>query len=207
MKPYYEHAGITIYHGDCREVLPCVGRVPLILTDPPYGLGDRWTGGTWGAAPMYQDARRWDRLLESSLIHAVVAAGDDAILWGGNYYPMPPSRGLLAWVKRNSVRTMADFEIAWTTFDRPAKAYHSPVNPDGKRFHPTEKPLGLMKWCIRQAGAIASLLDPFSGGGTSLVAAKELGLRAIGIEIEERYCEIAARRLAQETLFGLEASP
>lgn len=95
---------------------------------------------------------------------------------------------------------MGDFELAWTTLDRPPKAYHAGVNPDGRREHPTQKPLGLMRWCLTTAGGSGTVLDPFMGSGTTLRAALDLGRRAIGIEIEERYCEIAARRLDQMVL-------
>lgn len=201
-EPYYQDAAVTIYRGDCSAILPALDRAALLLTDPPYGLGDRWSGGTWGANPMYADARRWDRAIDSALLDLLLRAGETVMIWGGNYYALPPSRGFLAWVKDNAVPTMADLEFAWTNLDRPAKAYRSPVNPDGKRFHPTEKPLGLMQWCIRQApGDTRGLvLDPFMGGGTTLRAAKDFGRPAIGIEIEERYCEIAAKRMEQEVL-------
>ena len=92
---------------------------------------------------------------------------------------------------------MSDHELAWTSFDRPSKAYTRPCNGWG-RFHPTEKPLDLMEWCL--SFAPGSILDPFMGSGTTLVAAKQLHRKAIGIEIEEKYCEIAVRRLAQEVL-------
>lgn len=152
---------------------------------------------------MYVDARRWDVAIDTALLGVLLDAADTLILWGGNYYALPPSRGFLAWVKDNAVQTMADLEFAWTNLDRPAKAFRSAVNPDGKRFHPTEKPLGLMKWCIGQAPSeCALILDPFMGSGTTLRAAKDLGRKAIGIEIEERYCEIAVKRLGQEVLFG-----
>lgn len=198
MRPYYDNAGITIYHGDARTILHTLGSSDLVLTDPPYGLGERWQGGTWGAAPEYTDARRWDIAIDDAFMAEVIAKGKNAIVWGGNYYALPPCRGILAWIKRNAVLTMSDLEIAWTTFDRPAKAWSSRVNPDGKHLHPTAKPLGLMTWCIRTSGECETVIDPFMGSGTTLRAAKDLGVKAVGIEIEERYCEIAARRLAQE---------
>src|SRR3990167_4680724 len=182
MKPYYESGGIEIYHGDCREILPTLEKVDLVLTDPPYGLGERWTGGTWGSAPEYKDARRWDRKIDDELLSSVIAKGRDAIIWGGNYYTLPPCRGFLAWIKRNAVPTMANLEIAWTTFDRPAKAWTTIVNPDGKHWHPTQKPLELFMWCIEQAGEVETILDPFMGSGTTLRAAKDLGWKAIDIE-------------------------
>lgn len=199
MKPYYEKDGITLYHGDCREILPKLGKVDLVLTDPPYGLN--WQGGTWGADPKYRDAAQWDVLVDPVLLAAVIAAGELAIVWGGNHYSLPPCRGLLAWQKTNAVPTMADFELAWTTFDRPAKAWIGSNNCNKGNSHPTQKPVPLMQWCIEQARRdLRVVLDPFAGSGSTLVAAKLCGLEAIGIEIEERYCALAAERLSQKVI-------
>lgn len=205
MKPYYEHGGITIYHGDCREIIPQLPKVDLVLTDPPYGLGDKWQGGTWGANPMYADARKWDRPIEDGVLQSCISAGLNAIIWGGNYFTLPPCRGFLSWVKIPAMDTMADLEYAFTTFDFVAKAFTSPRNPDGERVHPTQKPKNLMLWCIgfadkRSNSKIETILDPFMGSGTTLRAAKDLGRQAIGIEIEEKYCEIAAKRMQQEVM-------
>jgi site-specific DNA-methyltransferase (adenine-specific) len=204
---YYQDSSVQIFHGRCEDILPQLdlSEVTLLLTDPPYGLGERWSGGTWGAAPMYADAKRWDvvvdLVVDPTLMASLLRVAETAIIWGGNYYSLPPSRGFLAWIKNPELATMADLEYAWTNLDRPAKAYRSTRNPDGKRFHPTEKPLGLMRWCINQAPASAgAVFDPFMGGGTTLRAAKEFGRQAIGIEAEERYCEIAAERCRQECL-------
>lgn len=200
-KPYYEHAGIVIYHGDARDVLPGLGRFDLLLTDPPYGHGDKWSGGTWAANPIYEAAFEWDaQPVDQRLLDQAVAASAKAIVWGGNYYSMPPSRCWLSWLKTSRIRTMADFELAWTNLDWPAKAFDEDRNPDGKRYHPTQKPLSLFRWCLDLAKA-ETVIDPFMGSGTTLRAAKDAGIRAVGIERIERYCEIAAKRLAQEVLF------
>jgi len=96
---------------------------------------------------------------------------------------------------------MADFEMAWTNIDMPGKAWEENRNPDGKRKHPTQKPMSLFRWCIQLDKKTPKIvLDPFMGSGTTLRAAKDLGRKAIGIEIEEKYCEIAAKRLRQEVL-------
>lgn len=206
MKPYYSEKGTTIYHGDCREILPGLEPVDLVLTDPPYGHGELWSGGTWGAASIYsQDAKRWDaEKFPQDDIPKIIAAGEHCIIWGGNYYILSPSRCWLAWDKTQKIPTMADFELAWTNFERPSKSFTECRNPDSNgmpREHATQKPLSLFKWCLTFAEG--SVCDPFMGSGTTLRAAKDLGRRAIGIEIEERYCEIAAKRLSQEVLdFG-----
>jgi site-specific DNA-methyltransferase (adenine-specific) len=199
--------GQTVFHGDCRAILPLLPQFDLVLTDPPYGLGARWTGGTWGANPMYADAKEWDVAPDEATIQNVIGAGKNAIIWGGNYFQLPPCRGFLLWVKNPSMETMSDAEYAWTTFDHVSKALTEQRNKDGKRSHPTQKPQHLMKWSIlfaeKRAGKIASVLDPYCGSGTTLLAAKLAGIPGTGIEINEKYCEIAANRLRQNVLnFG-----
>lgn len=211
MKPYWqsEERGLRIYHGDCLEVLPALEaageRFDLCLTDPPYGHGERWRGGTWGANPIYRDAERWDgeAFPTEALVSELLPAATHSIVWGGNYFGLPPSRCWLSWEKSSRMATLADFELAWTNFDRPCKALKEDRNPDGKREHPTQKPLSLMVWCMEFAGEWAMrVLDPFLGSGTTLVAAYRLGRHATGIEISEEYCELAARRLEQELAQG-----
>ena len=200
MKPYYEHAGITIYHGDCRDVLPGLPSVGAVVTDPPYGHGEMWSGGTWASNPIYDLAFQWDATpVSQETLQMVVAAAPLAIVWGGNYYQMPPSRCWLVWEKSSKMATMADCELAWTNLDRPAKLFCEQRNPDGKREHPTQKPLSLMRWCLSFVPD-GTVLDPFMGSGTTLRAAKDVGRSAIGIEREEKYREIAAKRLQQEAL-------
>jgi site-specific DNA-methyltransferase (adenine-specific) len=200
--PYYSEAGITIYHGDCREVLPDVWfGAGAVVTDPPYGHGEKWSGGTWAANPIYELAFKWDaKPIDADLLAMVVGAAPVAIVWGGNYYSLPPSRCWLSWAKTQTMDTMADFELAWTNLDRPSKQFRESRNPDGRREHPTQKPLSLMRWCLGFCPSQGFILDPFMGSGTTLRAAKDLNRTAIGIEIEERYCEIAAKRLSQGVL-------
>ena len=194
-KPYYQDDACTIYHGDCREILPLLPKVDLVLTDPPYGICV--TGGTWGKQfdSTYQnwDAKPFDD------IALIVSAGSQAVVWGGNYFSMPPSRGWFIW-KKPFLNTLADAEMAWTNADRNTRVFESTRSPDGKREHPTQKPLELMSWCLSFYPTAQTILDPFMGSGTTLRAAKDLGRKAIGIELEEKYCEIAARRLEQECI-------
>jgi len=194
MKPYYQDSAVTIYHGDCREILPDLGRFDLLLTDPPYGLN--MSGGTWGKKmdTVYQ---KWDS--KPADIAHLFQFSEKAIVWGGNYFTLPPSRCWLVW-KKPFFPTMADCEMAWTNFDANSRVKELGRSPDGKQFHPTQKPVALMSWCIGIAGDVENILDPFMGSGTTLRAAKDLNRKAIGIEIEEKYCEIAAQRMCQEVL-------
>lgn len=141
--------GVTLYLGDCREILPTLPRVDAVVTDPPYGIGDKMQGGTWGAAAKYADFRRWDVAPSIENIAALQALSPTLILWGGNYFALPPSRCWLIWDKSNSVRTMADFEMAWSNIDQPCKRFRGPVGVH-QYGHPTEKPLDLMLWCVQQ---------------------------------------------------------
>jgi site-specific DNA-methyltransferase (adenine-specific) len=197
MNPYYQDNAVTIYHGDCREIVPMLGRFDLLLTDPPYGLGDRMKGGTWGCSAKYDKMREWDT--EPPDLGFLLALELPSIVWGGNYFALPPSRCWLSWSKTNVVQTMASMELAWTNFDRPAKEYRGKVGTHDTG-HPTQKPLELMRWCINLAGDVQTILDPFAGSGTTGRAAKDLGRKAVLIEREEKYCEIAANRMSQEML-------
>jgi DNA modification methylase len=208
MTPYFEsHDGtITIYHGDCRDVLPTfeAGSVDLVLTDPPYGIGaNRMTLGN-GRRPIYRGVRDWDSTPAD--LAPILALDLPSVIWGGNYFPLPPSRGWLVWDKGTGDNDYADCELAWTNRDAVVKKYvRSWVGANAhdshtERSHPTQKPTCLMRWCIGLFPAAHFVLDPYMGSGTTLRAAMDLGRRAIGIEIEERYCEIAARRLSQTVL-------
>ncbi len=200
VKPYYEHGGITIYHGDCREVLLGLGRFDAILTDPPYGIGASAGIGKYGRLRANGEHSEWDRAA-ADLEHLPDV---QRIVWGGNYFTLPPSRMFLLWDKGAGFagRDFAECEQAWCSWDGNARIYRrDPLacrDYIGKE-HPTEKPIPLMEWCIRQFPMDPErICDPYCGGGSILIAAKQRGSRAIGIEIEEKYCEIAAKRLSQE---------
>lgn len=207
MTPYYDHAGITIYHGDCREILPQLEPVDLVLTDPPYGID------------FDTDYRRFTSGFNVKRIKHKPVTGDTesfdpspwlnfprVILWGANCYSNKLPMGTwLIWDKRfdNGTAFLSDAEVAWMRGGH--GVYIKKVTSQGcirpePVEHPTQKPLVLMRWCIERAKGDGTILDPFMGSGTTLVAAKELGRKAIGIEIEEKYCEIAVKRLRQEVL-------
>jgi DNA modification methylase len=208
--------GQTIIHGDCLEVLPLLEPVDLVLTDPPYGIGEAngkpKQRSKLAFAKDYLDDR-WDRHTCENGVTLAMLKSRWQIIFGGNYYNVEPSSCWLVWDKDNGANDYADCELAWTNMQKAVRRFkyrwagmlqeHSGDRKES-RFHPTQKPLPLMKWCITQApDDVATVLDPFLGSGTTLRACKDLGRRGIGIEIEERYCEIAANRLRQEVLpFG-----
>jgi hypothetical protein len=187
--------GVTLYLGDCREILPTLPKVDAIVTDPPYGIGDKMQGGTWGAAEKYADFRCWDIAPSNENLELLRQLAKYIVLWGGNYFDAPAARCWLIWDKINAVRTMADVEMAWTNLDRPAKRFRGPVGVH-EWGHPTEKPLDLMGWCIEQIpNSPKTILDPFMGSGTTGVAAVNLGRHFIGIEVEPKYFDIARKRV------------
>ena len=185
----------TLYLADCMDVLPTLPKVDAVITDPPYGIGFRLQGGTWGKKHGGVD---WDKETYSEVYSAIKLA-DKSIIWGGNYYQLPPSRCWLTWIKRDAVPSMASCELAWTSFDANAKYFDWTIAAtNGERVaHPTQKPLALMKWCIEQAGNPETILDPFMGSGTTGVAAVQMGRKFIGIEREPKYFEIACNRIEQ----------
>lgn len=210
MTPYYDEGGITIYHGDCREILPLLPKVDLVLTDPPYGINEnarRIASRAKAAVTIDYGNFEWDKEPASrEEIDLSLASGKQAIVWGGNYFYLCPARGWLVWDKLNS-GNFADCELAWTNLKISVRFFRHRWNGmireserDVQRVHPTQKPLALMHWCLSFAPDAQTILDPFMGSGTTLRAAKDLGRKCIGIETEERYCEIAAKRLAQEVL-------
>jgi DNA modification methylase len=218
MKPYYEHKGITIYHGDCLGVMPELESVDLCLTDPPYGVKrDKGFGGSesFGGSGKPIARRKfekdeWDSERPPRIVFdLILRKSQAAMIFGGNFFAdiLPPGTFWIVWDKINTMPTFGDCELIWTNFNRKSvkkitHQYNGLLGKEDARYHPTQKPLVLIEKLIADYGmGCKTILDPFMGSGTTLRAAKNLGREAIGIEKEERYCEIAARRLQQEILF------
>jgi len=198
------------------EILPQLEPVDLVLTDPPYGIGfqikEQVVGQghrrikMGGKPPIFGDDKPFD---PSHLLMF-----NRCILFGANYYAnkLPPSGGWIIWDKTGGGRgpnnTFADVELAWSNIWKTPKIFHHlwkglvRDSEAGERvLHPTQKPISLMSWCLTLATIENQIvLDPYMGSGPILRAAKDLGRKAIGIEIEEKYCEIAVKRLQQEVL-------
>jgi DNA modification methylase len=202
----------TLWLGDCREVLAILGPVDAVVTDPPYGIGEnahRVASRGKLAKTIDYGSFDWDvSTPDKDVIDAVVAKARHAVIFGGNYFHLPPSRCWLVWDKLNGSNDFADCELAWTNLDKAVRrlTFRSqgmltqPGCRKEPRVHPTQKPEPVMRWALLQAPDSATVLDPFMGSGTTLVAAKRLGKRAVGIEREERYVAAAIERLGQSAL-------
>ena len=212
MKPYFQDKDVTIYNCDCRDILQFLPKVDLVLTDPPYGIGEAaGKNKSRGllAQPKDFGYAEWDNQPASQeLITQVINKARYSIIFGGNFYSLPASSCWFVWDKDNEATDFADAELAWTNLKCAVRLFkwrwNGMLQQDMKnkeyRYHPTQKPVALMEWCISKVDNANLILDPFMGSGTTLRAAKNLGRKAIGIEIEEKYCEIAARRMAQQVM-------
>ena len=197
----------TLYLGDCQDILPTLPKVDAVITDPPYGIGI-------ASNPVRQAHAKldWDATPPTSeLITACVKAGYVSIIWGGNYFDLPPQQCFLVWDKVQPQNfSLAMCEMAWTNKKGPAKMYRQSVTSYSKE-HPTQKPVELMKWCIDIAGNPQTILDPFMGSGTTGVAAVQMGRKFIGIEREPSYFDIACERIEnaykQGSLFAEHENP
>jgi site-specific DNA-methyltransferase (adenine-specific) len=226
MKPYYQERGITIYHGDCREILPALPALPwpeLLLTDPPYGANLSFDMTRF--RPSKKSATWWSNTDRTKAPTYTPVIGDTEpfdpaflfgyqfrrfVLFGANYYAskLPDNGGWLVWDKRRGIEDctwpMSEGELAWTNVGQGVRFFRHRwfglIRDSEKRehFHPTQKPAALMKHCIEYFGTPNSAVcDPYCGSGPVLLAARALDRVAIGIEIEEKYCEIAAERLTK----------
>ena len=206
-KPYYDKDGITIYNADCRQVLPFLGKFDLLSTDPPYGMkrdGKPKSTSKHGGHKGYE-FKGWDAEPPKRYVFEMMfEASQDQIIWGVNFFPqfVKPSMGWLLWDKGQRI-DQSDGELAFTSRQGAFRVFtlnRVAIARDGA-VHPTQKPLALMQWCLGFFPEAETVLDPFMGSGTTLVAAKLEGRKAVGIEINEAYCESAAKRLEQGVLF------
>jgi site-specific DNA-methyltransferase (adenine-specific)/modification methylase len=188
----------TLYLGDCMEILPTLPKVDAVITDPPYGIG-------YAANPIFRaknaishERRAWDSEVPSeALMDLVRSKGADQIIWGGNHFRLPVSRGWLSWFKPDGPNALGHFELAWTSLDQVCRQFErSRAATNAERVgHPTQKSLDLMLWCLDMLPKAKSVLDPFMGSGTTGVAALQAGRTFIGIEREPAYFDIACRRI------------
>ena len=190
-----------LWHGDCREILPLLPPVDLVLTDPPYGM-NAFDGSR--TRRMYDMDRKqnWDSCpIDAATILMVLGCASNAIVWGGNYYAdvLPVRKSWLSWKKPDAPPTMAQFEMAWTSLEINARQIEQSIAAtNAERVgHPSQKPLRVIEWCLNFAPEARTVCDPFMGSGTTGVACARMGLQFVGIERERKYFDIARRRIEQ----------
>lgn len=202
-----EGEGYKLICGDCLEWLPTLaaGQFDLALTDPPYGIGEsqkRVLSRGQLARPIDYGYFDWDsQPADTAAIGHIRRTSRKQIIWGGNYFDLPPSSCWLVWDKENS-GDFADCELAWTNLRQAVRIFRHMWNGflraserDCRRVHPTQKPVALMRWCIGQAGAPQSVIDPYMGSGASGIAAIQEGAYFVGVESNPHYFTIAHRRI------------
>lgn len=194
-----EHIGdATLYLGDCREILPTLGKVDAVVTDPPYGIARVWRGGFghgWGKAKAETEVRNeWDKEGPPEDVLSWMLSTREQIIWGGNYFNLPPSRCWLIWNKPERGFSLAEAEMAWTNFDSVVRVFDHPRSePD--RQHPTQKPVALMRWCVDKTKG--TVCDPYMGSGTTGVACAKAARQFIGIDRDPRWFDLSRRRIEQ----------
>lgn len=198
----------TLYLGDCREILPTLGKVDAVVTDPPYGIGEaagkNASRTKMAVAKDYGDDEWDNEPLSPETLALIRAAGRWNIIFGGNYYDSPATSCWLVWDKLNGNNDFADCELAWTNLPRAVRRirymWHGMLRANGEERgdHPTQKPVGVMAWCLQQLPpGTRSVIDPVMGSGTTGVACVAANLQFIGIERETKYFDAACRRIEE----------
>lgn len=205
--------------GDMGEVLPTLGQFDLCLTDPPYGIGessDKVASRGKLAAPKDYGAFDWDESPATATQMALIRGSSlHQIIFGGNYFDLPATSCWLIWDKQNGDNDFADCEMAWTNMRKAVRRLYWRWNGmirkgSDVREHPTQKPVGVMEWCLTHVPSAKTVVDPFMGSGTTGVACAKRGLAFTGIERHEPYFDIAVERIrkayAQPDMF-IERAP
>ena len=197
----------TLYCGDCLDILPTLDQVDAVVTDPPYGIGEAAGANKsrckLAVAKDYGSSDWDDEPIDAELMQIVRDAGRWQIIFGGNYYICPPAKCWLVWDKMNGSSDFADCELAWTNLPKAVRLIQYRwngmlrQNNEPRGDHPTQKPIGVMRWCIDHLPHAQTILDPFMGSGTTGVAAVQMGRKFIGIEREPKYFDIACKRIEE----------
>ncbi len=183
---------------DCMEGM---ARYPdkyfdLAIVDPPYGLGKKiYSGGTKGCKfQTLFGENKWDNdTPKQEYFDELFRVSKNQIIWGGNYFDLPPTRTIICWDKLKGDNNFSMWEMAWTSFDEPAKIYRK--SSMGDRIHPTQKPIDLYKWLLgKYAKQGDKILDTHLGSGSSRIAAYEMGYDFTAFELDTEYFEAQEKR-------------
>ena len=186
--------------GDCLQVMPTLGKVDAILTDPPYGVLSQSGSAATRRSNGNQDngVCSWDISLSGDAVAQVLSAAPDAMIWGGCHMALPATFGYLVWDKVCEGLNFGEVEYCWTTMRFAPRMFRlRAAGMDGGKQHPTQKPVALMKWCLEFLPKAETILDPFMGSGTTGVACAKMGRKFIGIELDEDYFNIACKRIEE----------
>lgn len=210
----------TLYQADCADLIPTLGKFDACITDPPYGINVdvvmakkscKQYGSSHAPCSKYIGSGWDEKPLEGDLLNLVLMSSELLIIWGGNYFALPPTSCWLIWDKENGANNFADCEMAWTNLKKAVRLKKHQWNGmlrkgnEQRLGHPTQKPLALMKWCLTHVPNAKTIFDPFMGSGTTGVACVQAGLSFTGIERDAEYFDIACKRIekayAQPDLF------
>ena len=197
--------GQRLILGDCLDIMPTLGRFDAVVTDPPYGMkrdGKPPSTSSHGGHKGYA-FKGWDKSAPTpEVFRAIFSFSDDQIIWGANFFPqhLRPAMGWLFWDKGQRI-SQSDGELAFASRENALRVFtlnRAALAQDGA-VHPTQKPLALMEWCLGFLPKAKTILDPFMGSGTTLVACQRLGRMGTGIEIDPDYWSIACKRVDEAT--------
>lgn len=201
--PGWASDSVTLYCADCRDVLPQIGKVDAVITDPPYGI-DYAANPIVGKGKTASNhaPKEWDGGPPTELVLGLTAIAPLCVIWGGNYYPFPCTRGWLLWRKPDAPPSMAHGELAWTSLDQNLRVIDWGIAAtNAERVgHPTQKPVRVMSWSMEQVRVPdgGTVLDPFMGSGTTAIACIRTNRRFIGIERDPEYFAKAVERIERE---------
>ena len=200
----YKTDFLDLYHCDCMELLRQTpdNYYSLALVDPPYGIGDKFKGGKTGKMNFNEIVNKdWDKVPPTEYFNELMRVSKNQIIWGGNYFNLPPTRCFIVWDKIISDDfSLAMAELAWTSFDKLAKIIKLQVPKDGK-IHPTQKPIYLYGWCLKKyAKEGDKILDTHFGSLSIGIACHDLGFELTAIELDKDYYEAGKKRLIEHQM-------
>ena len=201
---------IRLYNQDCLDAMREMrdNEFDLAIVDPPYGLGKKiYSGGDKSCKfhTLFGDNKWDDETPPKEYFDELFRVSKNQIIWGGNYFDLPPTRTIICWDKKQGDNNFSMWEMAWTSFDSPAKIFRK--SSFGERIHPTQKPIELYLWLIQKYAQPGDrILDTHLGSGSSALAAHDLGFDFVGYELDTEYFDKAQERLKQHqrqlSLFG-----